>query len=136
MDWGKASTSGGTMSNITSLQYQEMVAKLNRATLRGDLLASGQSVSPAVRRERGLHDEITFECNRRGWLTVHSRMDVPSTVQVGCPDFLILADRGRTFLVEAKSRDGKLRQEQRAWLAWAAKLGHKATVCRSLDEFL
>ena len=124
------------MSNITSLQYQEMVAKLNRATLRGDLLASGQSVSPAVRRERGLHDEIIFECNRRGWLTIHSRMDLPSTVQVGCPDFLILADGGRTFLVEAKSRDGKLRPEQAAWLAWAHKLGHRAAVVRSIGEFI
>ena len=116
------------MSTISEFQYREMLARL---CLRG--LNPQNSI--AVTRERGLHDEIQLECNRRGWLTIHSRMNLPSTVQVGCPDFVILADGGRVFLVEAKSRDGKLRPEQRAWLAMAARLGHKAAVVRSIEEF-
>src|SRR5213079_131545 len=100
------------MSTITPLQYREMLDRLNRFAGRGQnagALALAAAESYAVRRERGLHDEIILECNRRGWLTIHSRMDRPSTVQVGSPDFVIIADNRRTFLVEAKSRSGKLR---------------------------
>lgn len=113
---------------ISEFQLQQMLARMNRA--------KDPEVQPCVERERGLHDEIIFACKQRGWLTIHSRMDMPSTVAVGCPDFVILADGGRTLLVEAKSRTGKLRPEQRAWLAWAEKLGHRAAVVRSIKEFL
>jgi len=119
---------------ISQFQYAQMLAKLERCTPRSQKIPHSEVMKET--RERGLHEEILLECSRRNWLCVHSRMDVPSTVSVGCSDFVVLADDGRTFLVEAKSRQGKLKPSQAAWLAWASKLGHKATVCRSLQEFV
>ena len=104
----------------------------NKARRNGDPEPEAQ---PAE-RERGLHDEILLACSARGWLVVHSRMDVPSTVGIGTPDFVILTDGGRTLLVEAKARNHKPNAAQLAWLAWAKKLGHRGAVVRSLAEFL
>lgn len=100
------------------------------------LPAPARSAGKVETREADLHDQILAECRRRGWLVIHSRMDKPSTVQIGSPDFVVAADRGRTFYIEAKARTGKLRPEQRAWLAWASRLGHRAAVVRTLPEFI
>ena len=102
---------------------------------------SGQvtaALSAPASREKDLHADILSICRGRSWLCVHARMDRASTIGVGCPDFVVFADKGRVFVVEAKSRTGKLTPEQRAWLAWLEKLGHgkKAKVVRSLTEFL
>src|SRR2546426_9447595 len=88
-----------------------------------------------VEKERKLHDRIWAECHRRGWIVVHSRTDRVSTVAVGTADFIILADSCRTFAVEVKTGRGKLRTEQRAWMAWAHKLGHRAGLVHSMEEF-
>lgn len=85
--------------------------------------------------EADLHNQIIAECRRLGWLWIHARMDKASHMTVGAPDFMILAEGGRVLLVECKRRDGKLRPEQLAFKAWAAKLGHTVHVVRSLEEF-
>lgn len=82
-----------------------------------------------------LHEQIFAECRRRGWIAFHGAMSERTHRTLGEPDFVILADAGRTLLVEVKSRDGKLRPEQAAIHAWAAKLGHQVHVVRSLEEF-
>ncbi len=123
------------MTPISEFQLQQMQARLKQNKIRQ--APGARAAAPdGVERERGLHEEILLECSARGWLAVHSRMDAPSTVSIGCPDFVILRDGGRTLLVEAKRRDGKLSVAQRAWLAWASKLGHPAGVVRSFSEFL
>ena len=91
----------------------------------------------AVRQsEADLHDQILSECRRRAWPVVHSRMDRPTTSAVGTPDFVIALPKGRTLWIEAKTAHGKLTMEQRTWLFWLQKLGHRAFVVRSFQDFL
>ena len=85
--------------------------------------------------ERDIHDEIESYCRARGWLIVHSRMDMRTTCAVGTPDFIIFADRGRKFNVEVKRPGQKLRPEQAAWGAHAHRLGHHYAVVHSMKEF-
>lgn len=86
--------------------------------------------------EKRLHEQILEACRQRGWICFHSRMDRRTTTACGLPDFVILADGGRLFLVECKSRTAKLRPEQAALAAHARKLGHEIHLCRSLADFL
>ena len=122
---------------ISTFDLQQMLARMAQNKIRQpDQVSENGTITPEDIREKKIHDQILAECALRGWLVIHSRMDMPSSVAIGCPDFVILTEGGRTLLVEAKSRTGKLRPEQRAWLAWAQKLGHPAAVVRSVQEFL
>jgi hypothetical protein len=87
-------------------------------------------------KESDLHDKIMAECKRRGWLTVHSRMDRATTNASGVADFIIYADSGRVFTVEAKSTTGKLSTPQMAFMKHLEVLGHKCHAVRSYREFL
>jgi len=86
-------------------------------------------------READLHQQIIDHCAYRGWLVLHSRMDMRCTQTVGSPDFTILLDGGRILFVECKTKDGKLSREQAALHAWAQKLGHIVHVVRSAEQF-
>lgn len=113
------------------LSQQEYTAILARQ--RANKTPAHQS--PGVAMESDLQDDIESECKRRGWLPLRSRMDRATTMPVGCPDFIILAEGGRLLLVEAKARNGKPTAEQAAMHAWAHKLGHEVFVVRNMDEF-
>lgn len=90
----------------------------------------------AVEREADLHRQIIAECARRGWMVIHSRFDVPSNLQPGTADFVIIRGGGKVLMVEAKARNNKLSPAQQAMAAWAAKLGHEIHVVRSFERFL
>ena len=120
---------------IHPYQYQEMLARVERNKLRGAVTREAAEII-SERSERDLHDKILAECARRGFIAIHSRMDRPTTNNVGLADFVILADHGRTLLVECKSRTGKLTTEQLAFKMLAERLGHTVHVCRSMSEFL
>lgn len=85
--------------------------------------------------ERDLHDKIMSEVERRGWLAFHSRMDKPTTVGAGVPDFVILLPKGKVLLVEAKSAKGKLSEAQVVLAFRANRLGHEVHVVRSFYDF-
>jgi len=89
-----------------------------------------------VAREARLHEEIFDECRRRGWIALHGSMAERTHRTQGEPDFVILADGGRVFFVECKSRTGKLSPAQAALKFHAEKLGHTVHVVRSLEEFV
>lgn len=95
-----------------------------------------QSVVDAVDRESNLHADIFDECRRRGWIALHGSMSERTHRTPGEFDFVILADKGRAFLVECKARLGKLSPEQLAMKIHAEHLGHKPAVVRSMKEFL
>lgn len=96
-----------------------------------------QAVSgTGVEREADLHEDIFAECRRRGWIPLHGAMSERTHRTTGESDFVILADNGGLFLVECKTRTGKLSTAQQALKAHAEKLGHVVHVVRSMDEFL
>lgn len=96
----------------------------------------GASQAASSHSESDLHESILEFCRSRGWRCVHSRMDRPSTCEVGTPDFAIAMPNGRTVWIEAKAGKGKLTLQQRAWLTALNALGHTTAVVRSMDEFL
>lgn len=114
----------------TNADYQAALARLSKTAAP----TPGQYV--VVEREKELHDAIMAECRRRGWITIHARMDKPTTMEVGTMDFVILASRGRLFLVEAKSKTGKLTKEQTVLRAWCHHLGHEISIVKSVGEFM
>lgn len=103
-------------------------------------LAKQAAPSPAsyvlAEREKDLHEAIMAECRSRGWITIHARMDRPTTMEVGTPDFVILGSRGRVFIIEAKSKTGKLTKAQQVLRAWAKHLGHEVVEVRSKEQFM
>ena len=86
-------------------------------------------------KEGELQDQIAAECNRRGWIAMRSRMDLPTTRMKGEPDFIILYPGG-VLLVECKTRVGKLTTDQIGFAHWASRLGHTVHLVRSFEEFL
>lgn len=116
------------MARMTQLEYEAYVARCGRTN---DLVKS-----KVVTKESELHNQILTECSRRQWIVFHGSMAHATFRTPGEPDFVILADGGRVFLIEAKSANGKLSPEQAAINAWASKLGHRVVVVRSLGEFL
>jgi hypothetical protein len=117
------------------------MSQLEAMLLQARLEAKGirQQRSPPesdhAHRERNLHDGILAACRLRNWLVFHGSMAHRTYRTPGEPDFVILAHGGKTFLVEAKTRQGKLTMEQRGMQLWAEKLGHKVAVVRSMKEF-
>ncbi len=101
-----------------------------------DLLKQVSKDFVAAGQEWQLHDQIDAECRRRGWFAVHSRMDRPTTTSCGVPDYVVFADGGRVFVIEVKTKSGKLSTAQLGVFAHLEKLGHKPVVVRSLEEFL
>jgi hypothetical protein len=85
--------------------------------------------------ESDLHDSILADCRKRGWIALHGRMDFSTGRTIGEPDFTIIADCGRTFYIECKSKTGKVSKEQMALHAWASKLGHTVHVVRNMEEY-
>jgi hypothetical protein len=114
---------------ISSIQFQEMLARTERNRGRS------QAPADAVEDESELQNDIERECLRRGWLPLRSRMDRKNTRRKGECDFIILADCARVFLVETKSKTGKLSVEQQGFIAHARKLGKPVFVVRSMAEF-
>lgn len=98
----------------------------------------GQSLPQfeGVTDESQLHSEIYDECRRRGWIALHGSMSQRTHRTAGEPDFVILADKRKTILVECKSRSGKLSLDQVSMQAHALKLGHEIHVVRTFGQFL
>lgn len=87
-------------------------------------------------KERDLHDAIIQECKNRGWICFHGSMAHRAHRTLGEPDFQILGNNGRFWLIEAKTQTGKLSVEQQGMVKWCEMLGHKMHVARSFEEFI
>jgi hypothetical protein len=55
-------------------------------------------------------------------------------VLAGVPDLVVLAPRGRTFLIEVKIPSGRLSADQEEMFDRLVALGHDAAIVRSLDD--
>ena len=121
--------------NISPLELQAIESRL--AKNRGE--KSGVRMSHATgpaQREAELHEQIRQDVANRGWIGLHGSMAHKTYRTVGEWDWVILADRGRLFLIEVKTTTGKLTAEQLGMKVWAEKLGHGADVVRTFEEYL
>lgn len=123
---------GLVMPNMTTEEVRAYFAKQNVKEYA--VMEVGRNYSP-VDVESELHNDIIAECNRRGWIYFHGSMAVATARTESEPDFEILADGGRFFLIECKSKSGKPTPGQLGMRAWAEKLGHKIHHIRSMEEF-
>lgn len=115
---------------MTQAEYLAVCSRLAKT-----LPVAKRSEAAGVERESDLHEDIMSACRARGWLVFHGSMVHQTKRTLGEPDFIILADHGRTILVECKSKTGKLTIDQQGVVLWAAKLGHTVHVVRSITEF-
>lgn len=121
--------SGSFMPNMTS-------AELLRYNARRYAKQLGGNPDAGDGPEDQLHADIIDECKRRRWQYFHSGMHKRTTINLGTPDFIVMADGGRTLYVECKTKDGKMTMEQLAVSVHAHALGHCVHVVRSFEEFL
>lgn len=117
------------MSQFTTSWFYDLQAR-RRASVAG--VPAPLTDSP----ESELHGKILDECRRRGWLAFHGRMARKTHRTRGEPDFILLADGGRTLLVECKRANGKTTPAQNVVIAQAERLGHTIHVVRSFEQFL
>ncbi len=133
--------------SFSTTQYLQMLETIerNRRIIRDNtqylqMLETMQS-HPAAEREvghGGLQAQILDWCRGQWprWKVIRARPDRASTIEVGAHDLTVMAPGGRVLLVECKSREGKLKPEQRNWARELEMLGHTVHVCRSLQEFI
>lgn len=67
----------------------------------------------ARREEKKLQNLMVQELNRRNIFFLRSRMDKPTTLRKGMPDFVIILPGPRPLLVEAKDPHGVISDEQK-----------------------
>lgn len=85
------------------------------------------------RREKKMHAKFEDWLRLRQITWVDSRMDRPSTIQEGHPDYTILYDN-RNLMVEFKVPGGKLSPAQEERIAALRRCGNKVVVCYSWEE--
>lgn len=117
---------------ISHADFLAMQARCNAGMKRpSEVVESG-----ATENESALHNSIIAFCKHRLWIYFHGSMVSRTARTIGEPDFTILADKGRVFFIECKTKIGKLTPEQLGIKMWAERLGHQIHVVRSVDEFL
>lgn len=87
-------------------------------------------------RESELHSQIEAELKARQWMYFHGSTSSRTRRTIGEPDYQIFGNNGRFWLVELKTKTGKLSIEQMALGVLAEHLGHKIHVIRSIEEFI
>ena len=94
-----------------------------------------------VKLERDLHDKIEEELKRRRWYYVHSRMDKPTTTQLGVTDFVIAIPATKdgpaeTLWLEAKRHGAKLTKDQNIVRHILLASSHHHEVVYSMKQFI
>lgn len=92
------------------------------------------ATTKAVKVESELHEQIERYCTERGYLYIHSRMDAPTTIQVGTPDFAVFMPGAKSVFIECKAKGGKTTTEQLSKIAHARKLGFRAEVVDNFED--
>lgn len=117
---------------IPEEQYKAMLLRLEGNKRRNASPSPDDAVDLEI---EGLHEPILAWCRQHQAAYIRARSDMASTIQKGAPDFTIF-HKGRVFLVECKSKTGKLRPEQIGWAMLAEVNQFKVHVVRSMSEFL
>ena len=113
-----------------------LIAADDRAWFEGRPMIDNERIGEPVDVESDLHESIRKELAARGWIGFHGSMAHRSRRTVGEPDWIILGDTEQFWMIECKTKTGKLSPAQEGLRAWARKLGHEVHVVRSMAEFL
>jgi VRR-NUC domain len=91
-----------------------------------------------VEREDKLHRDIMEWCDGQWprWKYIHHRMDKKSGIAVGAQDLTIFGPHPLCILVECKSKDGKLSDDQRNWAHEMLRLRWTVHIVRSMADFM
>lgn len=122
------------MSNPFANWSAADVERHNARVTGKPLVEQPKPTSKAVAVEGDLHDEIDRHCREQGYLVIHARMDMPSTIAVGHPDFTIFMPEQKCCFIECKAKGKKATIDQLAKIAHARKFGFVAEVVDNMDD--
>jgi len=98
---------------------------------------SESEIQAAIRAALGRLPDVCLWRNHVGQLTDTNGRPHRFGLAVGSADLIgVLAPSGRLIALECKSPTGRLRPEQRDWLAVVRRFGGFACVVRSVEEAL
>lgn len=98
---------------------------------------SESEIQAAIRAALGRLPDVCLWRNHVGQLTDAGGRTHPFGLAVGSADLIgVLAPSGRLIALECKTPAGRLRPEQRSWLAVVRRFGGFACVVRSVEEAL
>lgn len=120
------------MTQAEVIAHEERIA----SGRRHKAVSSFAPFAPAETKESDIHNAIIAHCKLKRWIYFHGSTAHRAMRTLGEADFTILADNGRVFFIEAKTKTGKLSPEQLAIKVWAESLGHQIHTIRSMPEFL
>lgn len=106
----------------------------HNARVTGKPVEQPKPTSKAVEIEGDLHDQIDEHCRQQGYLVIHARMDMPSTIAVGHPDFTIFMPEMKCCFIECKAKGKKATIDQLSKIAHARKLGFVAEIVDNFDD--
>ncbi|MBA3351648.1 MAG: hypothetical protein H0U23_04340 [Blastocatellia bacterium] len=86
-----------------------------------------------MRSERELHDQFSAWLRKNGYAWFHSRMDKPTSMTCGDPDFAVFRDTGVAFF-EMKVGRNKLSRAQEKRVAELEAAGCPVFVVRTLED--
>lgn len=118
---------------IPEHQYNEMLLRLEANKRRNGIPPAPEDA--ASREIEELHEPILQWCKDHQASFIRARPDKASTIGVGAPDFSIF-HKGRVFLIECKTKTGKVTPQQLGWHLLAEQNQFKVHIVRSLNEFL
>jgi hypothetical protein len=117
---------------ITSEQYLAMLCRTEKNRGRDTPSAN----TPAEKEIEEIHEPILKWAREQVPFVpvIYHRPDIKSGLKRGVNDLTVFF-RGEVFLLEGKSRTGKLSTEQIAWIIACGKQGFKVHVIHSAQDF-
>jgi hypothetical protein len=82
-----------------------------------------------------LHVPIIRDLRARGWVYDYNDPTRPTGATRGAPDFKVWAEKGRFFVVECKTKTGKLSKDQIKFKDAIQALGHRYYLARSMSDW-
>lgn len=118
--------------NIRKCLPQSEKQKLGKAGLTmAEITAKSEVIA-----EKEMHKQFSNWLNLHGIFFIHSRMDRPSSQNLGVPDFIFACGKLTAIpaAVEFKTPDGKLSDDQMICIARMQDNGWQVRVAKSVDE--
>lgn len=122
------------MPRVSPEWYAAYLAKTGQ---REDVGVSDRGCAEGGTEIKAIHDPILRWCQQQHPLpaVIHCRPDRETGSTLGAPDFVIIW-KGHVLLIEAKTKEGKLSEDQRIWHHLSHLNGFDVHICRSFDQFL